>query len=201
MDFVIDRYPAISTKFAEREKRASGGVQAYKIYNQEQDVPKQWKKFLSLGRNKENLTEFLFENWCKQDPSALDNLDVFITHREFCHKLTNIDDKIVVTTIPELTSDHEEADTRLLLHARHAVDNGITNVVIKSPDTDVFVIAMSSSLKCKLFFQTGTGNNHRIISVDHCRTAFGAEWSKALIGFHIFTAESWFSCLLVFLFM
>ena len=43
----------------------------------------------------------------------------------------------IAVSMEELHSDHEEADTRLLLHAKHASwgNNGI--IVIQLPDTDV----------------------------------------------------------------
>ena len=52
VDFLIDRYPKISTKNAERQKRASAGIQSINIFGKHQKVPAQWKKFMSLGRSK-----------------------------------------------------------------------------------------------------------------------------------------------------
>ena len=45
-----------------------------------------------------------------------------------------------------LKSDHEEADTRMLLHARHAAIHSHW-IVIHSPDTDVFLLCVSHSKK------------------------------------------------------
>ena len=39
--------------------------------------------------------------------------------------------------------NHEEADTRIFVHIKHAVVEGITSVMIKADDTDVLVIAVS----------------------------------------------------------
>ena len=52
LDFVVDRYPTLSIKNAERAKRATQGVQRVHIYSKDQNIPKQWKKFLSCGDNK-----------------------------------------------------------------------------------------------------------------------------------------------------
>ena len=41
-----------------------------------------------------------------------------------------------------LSCTHEEADTRMVLHAKHAVDNNFEAVVINTPDTDVFIHAI-----------------------------------------------------------
>ena len=51
LDFVADRYPAISIKNSERLKRAAQGVQRVHILNKDQNIPKQWKKYLSSGEN------------------------------------------------------------------------------------------------------------------------------------------------------
>ena len=50
----------------------------------------------------------------------------------------------LVTSVPELRSSQEEADTRLLLHAYHALRSGFCNVIIQSDDTDVAVIILST---------------------------------------------------------
>ena len=41
-----------------------------------------------------------------------------------------------------LASNHEEADTKLLLHAVDATISGATSIEIISPDTDVFVLSL-----------------------------------------------------------
>ena len=55
IDFVSDRYPAVSIKNLERSKRALSGVTRIRIGGSSQKVPRQFKKFLSLGQNKEPL--------------------------------------------------------------------------------------------------------------------------------------------------
>ena len=39
--------------------------------------------------------------------------------------------------------NHEEADSPIFLHARHAVEQGHTSLIIKASDTDVLVIAIN----------------------------------------------------------
>ena len=43
LDFVADRYPAISIKNSESSKRAAQGVQRAHILSKDQNIPKQWK--------------------------------------------------------------------------------------------------------------------------------------------------------------
>ena len=64
--------------------------------------------------------------------------------------------------VPELECDHEEADTRMLLHARHA---GGT-CVIHSDDTDVFVLMLAHNRNLgKCYVKKGRGANTRIIEL------------------------------------
>ena len=103
-------------------------------------VPRQWKKFLNVGQNKEQLIAFLVKQWKLLPPFALEPLNkLFVTCSNYCICFELEEDTIQVTEVEQLNSDHEEADTRMFLHAQHA--SAFTeNTVIKSPDTDVFVI-------------------------------------------------------------
>ena len=58
-----------------------------------------------------------------------------------CIQLSVNDGKVVCNEITELNNNHEEADTKLLLHAKHASENGETTIIIKSPHTDVANLA------------------------------------------------------------
>ncbi|CAC5415490.1 unnamed protein product [Mytilus coruscus] len=58
IDFVTDQYPTISIKNLERDRRSLGGQIITIISRPSQSCPRQWKKFLSVGRNKVALVEF-----------------------------------------------------------------------------------------------------------------------------------------------
>lgn len=186
VDFVCDTYPAVSIKDLERAKRAGKGTEVIKIYGPEQKTPRQFKKYLSAGTNKEDLVEFLFQSW--KSSTLTTSMKVQVTHGKHCHELTWIDGHCHVKECHELESDHEEADTRLFLHAKHASADCPT-VVIKSPDTDVAIIALNlqDSIDCDLYFWTGTKNKRRILDVKKMCEQLGSGLCKALIGLHTFT--------------
>ena len=123
LDFVADRYPALSIKNTERARRATQ-VQRVHIYGQEQKIPKQWKKFLSSGENKESLLEFFIKHWTSYRSLQFGSVSVLCTtSKNKCyiyHPSQNEDDPVRTDLFPVLDSNHEEADTRLLLHAKHA---------------------------------------------------------------------------------
>lgn len=188
IDFVTDRYPEHSIKGNERDRRATLGKQRIKIIGRDQKTPKQMKKFLSCGQNKEQLVEFLFQEWSVLSSEKMPpGLQLFISHGQQCHML-EMKDELYVQPVPTLFCDHEEADTRMLLHADHAGDF-YDNVVIRSRDTDVFVtaIAVSECISAKLFLHMGPWSDFRIVNVSDVSQQLGKSVSDALIGLHCFT--------------
>ena len=190
IDFVTDRYPTVSTKNAERLNRAAAGTYAVSILSEQQKVPKQWKKFLSMGSNKEGLVDFLVKQWRKVPCSALQSKELFVSKEEKCYHYQSNGDAVAFNEIPELECDHEEADTKMFVHAQHAATS-TDNIVLKSPDTDVFVIALAcqATIPARLILDTGTGNNRRRIDIAQVAAYLGPRWCKAIIPFHIFTGK------------
>ena len=88
-----------------------------------------------------------------------------------------------------LESTHEEADTRIILHAKDATSRGITSLDIQSPDTDVLVLSIRryTRLPTNSFFVTGTGNSRIKISLKVLYINLGEITAAALPGFHAFT--------------
>ena len=156
-----------------------------RIYSEQQKVPRQWKKFMSSGGNKEELMTFIFHTWRKADPRLLNGVEVFITHGENCHRLFASNGEMLCSEVEELFCDHEEADTRMIAHAMHA-SQSYRSIIIKSPDTDVFLIVLNAclSIDSDIYFETGTGNTRRIISLSKVRECLGDQWCRSLIGLH-----------------
>ena len=89
----------------------------------------------------------------------------------------------------DVLSDHEEADTRLLLHV-HQAARVFSSVTIKSPDTDVMVLSLAKSQDfhvCLLLFMTRSSSNNRIINITELEIKLGQEKCQASLGLHIFT--------------
>ena len=82
----------------------------------------------------------------------------------------------------------------MILHSLHASLNH-PNVVIRSPDTDVFLIAMSIVAKVEntnivsIYFATGTQNKKYIIDVTKIAQHWGSQMAQSMIGFHAFTGN------------
>ena len=91
--------------------------------------------------------------------------------------------------VEELASNHNEAETRLLLQSRHASQNA-KRLIINSPDTDMLVLCAAhyTELGCnELWFCSGVSDKIRYIPVhDICHT-IGELMCKAIPAFHAIT--------------
>ena len=100
---------------------------------------------------------------------------------------------VTATDIQELRSTQEEADTRIILHclyaAQHHFDKSSGSIVVRSPDTDVFVLLVyySPRIHAEIVFETGTGEKLRHISVNDVHSTLGDDMAQALPAFHAFT--------------
>jgi len=188
--FVTDTYPSISIKGAERKRRAASGSQRIKISKADQPVPKQWKKYLANSFNKEQLVHFLFNHWSTCGEDNFKGITLYVAHGKMCHSITPRNGTISIEEIPQLHSTQEEADTRMLLHAHYISTQGIRSIIIKSPDTDVFVIGValvSHLVGSQLYFHTGRDDNVRTIDLQAIQQELGDDIAKAIIGLHCFT--------------
>lgn len=184
IDFVGDRYLDCSIKNAERKRRVAD-VQTITLYGPDQKIPHLWKKYLSSGTNKENLQNFLVKHWEQTTYNVCANLYVGIG--DSCKQLKfTVGCRPSVERIVELDSDHEEADTRLILHAAHCCRT-YEKAIIWSPDTDVAVIGISHTESMNAYFATGRGKNQRLIHLNRIADAIGPEIARNLTAIHAFT--------------
>ena len=148
-------------------------------------------KNLSVGRNKESLLSYLANSWKRFHSSLFKGMTLYITNKESCWKLSPVENCVCSSDIvADLECNHEEADTRLLLHAKHASEL-YDSVLIRTPDTDVIVmcLAMVDEFECNLFVETGTGEHNRILNIKDMASGIGYDVVKSLIGFHAVTGR------------
>lgn len=97
--------------------------------------------------------------------------------------------------LPDLTSldpcNHEEADSRILLHASHAAKHGHHSIVIQTVDTDVVVLAVSVVQKLqqedKLWLAFRTGRSFRYLAAHEIAAGLEPEKTRTLPMFHSLT--------------
>ncbi len=103
------------------------------------------------------------------------------------------DDQIMLqTNFPLGPCNHEEFDTRVILHAANASSQGHKRILVIANDTDVIVLGISffSMISAeKLWVTFGMGKSFRYISVHEvCRT-MSPEKAQALPAFHALTGS------------
>ena len=92
---------------------------------------------------------------------------------------------------------HEEADTRLLLHVKDAVNQGFTKVSIRTVDTDVVVLAVTAAEQLnmdELWVAFGSGKAFRFIAAHEIAQTLGPDKCRGLPAFHAFTGCDTVSC-------
>ena len=143
IDFVIDRYPNLSIKNWERNRRTSFVTPAViQIQHRHQKLPRDWIRFLAATANKIALVDFLFKEWqLPEYAHLLNGKCVFVCHGSNCSTFST-NDAVTVTEqlIPALSCSAEEADIRMFLHANHAANTRASRIAIRSPESDVLVI-------------------------------------------------------------
>ena len=191
VDFVTDSYHADSIKAPERERRGSSA--AHLIKGPSTKIPRDWKIFLMNERNKENLSEFLLKEWrTEKYANKLQGKALLFVCKGTCTQLTSNDGKTVLAKIAhELESNHEEGDTKIVLHLLNIASSRSEDatITVRSPDTDVFVILLkySSDVKQRILFDTGVGDKRRLIDVKKVAEIVGKDICSVLPSLHAFT--------------
>lgn len=177
VDVVFDRYDKEhSIKESERQRRGSSSGYEIRIAGPSTPVPKQWLRYISNPVNKTNLQKFLSDEWTAIAKSKLKPDQKLVLAGCF----ENGEDVRLLTTDQEcslhhLQCDHEEADTRMLLHAKDC-SRDHPRVVVQSPDTDVAVLCLYSCqyLPCEQpWFRTGVKDKRRYIPIHRLSEKLG----------------------------
>jgi len=156
-------------------------------------LPRDFAAFLMDSDNKRSLIDFICCQW--QSPAyagRLNGRNIYAVSKEHCtHLYSENGNSVNASAVDDLQSSQEKADTRIVLHCMYAANNSSSDeaLVVRSPDTDVFVILIHycSRINRQIFFDTGTGNNRRLIDVNKIASALGSDVTAALPAFHAFT--------------
>jgi len=191
MHFVTDNYVENSIKDTERVRR--GTSQTYLIGGNKTKPLRDFKMSMRSSDNKRQLTKFLLKEWQSDRYAArLCDRTVFFVCERDCMCLTSEDGlTVTATSVLELVSNQEEADSRIVLHCLYASKClAISNrIVVNSLDTDVFVLLpyYSSQIPQPRFFDTGCGNQRRQLDIHKCASELDLSICSALPAFHAFT--------------
>ena len=133
---LFDRYEKSSIKAGTRERRTRTIRPVRRVIeNKNVPLPNSWSNFLALPENKANLAKFLSEHLIANAPQE----KVIVVAGGFSDgKEAQSSNQLVDSSL--LCADHEEADTRLVLHA---IVNSCDTVVVSARDTDVLLLLVA----------------------------------------------------------
>ena len=158
-------------------------------------TPRDFKDFLGNGENKERMIN-LFQQFIEENHVAiLQEIKSAVMYYSKDGKCTLIDSE-GSREFQSLTSDQEEADTKVVLHSYFALNQDQKNVILAShsADTDIIVL-MAAHLKSqyghRIFIINGSGTNKikfwlKDLSIDDSQ-------SRAIIGMHAFSGNDYVS--------
>ena len=192
IDIIADTYREVSIKTAERNKR--GESQRIMIQSEQSKIPRNFQEFLKNGENKRRMITLIFNVIAKDRIKALDLLhcnEILLSSDNICTRVTDL----TATEEETLTSDQQEADTKLILYCLHALSKDENKkVIVRSPsaDIDVFVILLAKvESQHRVFLDFGVGMHRKGMYLHDIE--MGTDQKKCLVGFHAFTGNDYIS--------
>ena len=162
VDLVADTYRESSIKTSERKSR--GMSSKVIIKSSKTKVPRDFNSFLMNNDNKIQMIDLIF-NYIKENRAKCLNLlrssKIMLSNDNICEAITLSSSMIV----NDLSSNQEEADSKVVLHAVYALNKSPAKmVIIRSPsaDTDIVVLALGIiEDRQRVYFDQGNGVNRK----------------------------------------
>ena len=144
-------------------------------------LPANWKGFLRVSANKAELFSLLAERIAMECVAGKQIINTFSNN--------------VLSPQREDTStiepcNHEEEDTRIILHLLDAAQRGHTRLTVRTTDTDLVVLVVSQMHyipATEVWLAFGVGKHFRYIAAHEIARQLGTPKSKALPMLHAFT--------------
>ena len=98
-------------------------------------------------KTKYKLVDFIVQQWISNSSLIGDKILTVTKNTEACNITSNS-----CILIPELESNHKEADSQMMLHVKHA-SRTYSSLVMHTPEADVFMIVLSKIMEfdCQLY--------------------------------------------------
>ena len=167
VDLVANSYRQVSIKSVTRGERGTSKKVILKSVKSK--IPSDFKQFLGDGDNRNRMLDLIFEYVENRKAKSLNILrtsSLYLSKENGCRYITLTS----VASVPEMIKNQEEADSRLILNAFHALqDDTNSQVVIKaiSADTDISILALFHlyDFKERVILETGITANRKLMSI------------------------------------
>lgn len=179
VDIVWDVYLEDSLKATARHRR---GLGVRRRVLPDTKLPVNWQSFLRTDSNKTELFQYLAKEAVAIDPCYGQVVSTY--NKEVVSNTQEYEASLITPC------NHEEADTRLILHAYDCSAKNMTKLMIRTVDTDVVVLATAFYNRLsvqELWIAFGVGKKYRFIAIHEIVLKLGDAKSESLAGFHAFT--------------
>ena len=187
VDVVFDRYLGrTSIKTSTRGKRIGKRRPIRKLVSgPEVPLPQVWEQFIAMDENKADLAHILSEVLTTKSLELPQHLEL-VTSGGFKDVLKATSNR---REVPQLSSNHEEADTRLVLHALDAKEAGYQCIVVKCRDTDVFLLLVHHvvGLGLEVWMLSGTAKKMKCFPAHVIAKQLPQSVKANILGFHAVT--------------
>ena len=131
-------------------------------------IPKSWPNFLRDSNNKVQLFHILAKSLQSMN---VPGVDIYSTLE------TNVISSSSLADISFLAPcNHEEADSRMILHVADAARKGLKTCMVRTSDSDVLVLAIAYAKKVgveSLWASIGVGRHHQLVNATAISDFFG----------------------------
>ena len=158
-------------------------------------VAKDFQAFLRNGQNK----YMLIDLYCEAIPNSPDRALVilqtsviYFSKEDSCVQVNASQ----VTTADELSSNQEEADTKVILHSPHPINITEGSIILRSPsgDTDMIIAISLIDTSKGVLVDYGNGKNGKGVSLNSID--LDGNIRAAVIEFHSFGGNDYICCFL-----
>ena len=187
VDAIWDRYLSDSLKATTRECRGAG-VRQRLPSDGNGKIPKNWSSYLRNETNKMELFQYL--SGVIAHTVFTEGKVIITTCEENVLQNPRAPDSMIQLQYPLSPCNHEEFDTRVMLHAANAASQGYKRILIIANDTDIIVLGISffSEINTeKMWVSFGMGEKLRYISIHNICSAMSPAKAFALPAFHALT--------------
>ena len=89
-----------------------------------------------------------------------------------------------IQALPTTYSNQEETDTRVVLYLHHATALGYKNAVVRTSDTDIFMILLyhADAIKLTVYLDTGSVKHRQLVNLSDFAVSLGEDYCATLLG-------------------
>ncbi len=188
VDVTFDRYLGQqSIKASTRSKRTSKRRPIRKLIDSpDVPLPEVWDQYIALGQNKADLAEYLSTELIQRADTLTDGGCEVVAGGGF----PNPDNaRSNIRDVKHLSVNHEEADTRMIVHAMDAVKLGYKRLLVMCRDTDVLLLLLYhlGALSVETWMISGTAKQRKCFPVHEIASHLDPAVIHNILGFHALT--------------